>query len=249
MHLPTDRLRPTVQGYRGAWHTMDLRAELMPTLTAFARREGCTLFMVLLAGLEVVLSRYTGDEELVVGTPVAGRPRTELEGLIGFFVNTLVLRVAVSGDPAFRELLARVKQAALGAYANPDVPFRKSGGRRAQPPGRPSPGALRLTATAAGAGARRHRMHCPGTSSSISGHVTDRAAGYHACQHRLVGRGDGGGAVGVMGGGGGGGCGRRLGAGAARCGAAGAGGGRAGAAERGGRGRASGDAVAGLAAQ
>ena len=81
--------------------------------------------MVLLAAFEVLLSRYGGDEELVIGTPVAGRPRTELEGLIGFFVNTLALRGDLRGNPRFRELLARVKRTALDAYAHADLPFER----------------------------------------------------------------------------------------------------------------------------
>jgi amino acid adenylation domain-containing protein len=125
MHLPTDRPRRPGQSLRGAWHTTELSCELTRALRAFARAEGCTLYMVLLAGLDAVLARYTGDEELVVGTPVAGRPRTELEGLIGFFVNTLVLRVSAAGNPTFRELLGRVKRTALEAYAHPDVPFER----------------------------------------------------------------------------------------------------------------------------
>jgi amino acid adenylation domain-containing protein len=125
MHLPTDRPRLPVERHRGARLSRQIPASIVAPLKSLARAEGCTLYMVLLAGLDAVLARYTGDEELVVGTPVAGRPRTELEGLIGFFVNTLVLRVSAAGNPTFRELLGRVKRTALEAYAHPDVPFER----------------------------------------------------------------------------------------------------------------------------
>ena len=102
-----------------------LPAELQSRLKALAQAEGCTLFMVLLAGFDLLLARYAGSEDIVVGTPIAGRPRTELEGLIGFFVNTLVLRTGLRGNPQFRELLQRVRQATLEAWAHADVPFEQ----------------------------------------------------------------------------------------------------------------------------
>jgi amino acid adenylation domain-containing protein len=125
LELPTDRPRPAVAGNRGAWHTLSLPAELATALGAVARDYQATLFMVLLAGFQALLSRWTGAEDLVVGTPVAGRPRTELEGLVGFFVNTLPLRGDLAGDPAFGELLRRVKRTALDAWAHADVPFER----------------------------------------------------------------------------------------------------------------------------
>src|SRR5262249_23437132 len=90
-----------------------------------AKQEDCTLYMVLLAGFEALLHRYSGQEDLCVGTPIAGRNRAETEGLIGFFVNTLVLRTDLSGDPRFRELLGPVREPALGAYAHQDLPFER----------------------------------------------------------------------------------------------------------------------------
>ena len=89
------------------------------------RREGATLYMVLLAAFQVLLWRYSGQEDIVVGTPMANRKREELEGLIGFFVNTLVMRTELRGEASFGELLGRVREIALGAYAHQDVPFEK----------------------------------------------------------------------------------------------------------------------------
>jgi len=125
LELPTDRPRPPVQSYRGAslTHLMDLR--LTGQLKALARRERVTPYMFLLAVFKTLLGRYTRQDDIVVGTPVANRNRTELEPLIGFFVNTLVLRTDLSGDPTFRELLGRVRDVTLGAFARQDVPFEK----------------------------------------------------------------------------------------------------------------------------
>lgn len=123
LELPTDRLRPAVQSFNGARELFNLSRILSVQLAEFSRREDATLFMTLLAAFEVLLYRYTGQSDIVVGTPLANRNRKELEGLIGFFVNTLALRTDLSGDPTFRELLARVREASLGAYANQDLPF------------------------------------------------------------------------------------------------------------------------------
>jgi non-ribosomal peptide synthetase component F len=123
--LPTDHPRPSVQGFRGATLPIELGAELTEALKALGRREGATLFMVLLAGFQALLGRYTGQDDVAVGSPIANRTRSELEGLIGFFVNSLVLRADLSGDPGFRALLGRVREATLGAYAHQDLPFEK----------------------------------------------------------------------------------------------------------------------------
>jgi amino acid adenylation domain-containing protein len=125
LELPTDRPRPAVQTYRGARRPFHLDGELLRRLESVARGEGATLFMVLLAAFQVLLSKYAGTEDVVVGSPIAGRTRAETEGLIGVFVNTLALRADLSGDPEFREVLRRVREATLGAYEHQDLPFEK----------------------------------------------------------------------------------------------------------------------------
>jgi amino acid adenylation domain-containing protein len=125
LDLATDRPRQAVAAAESAVVPLNLPAELMTRLWAVARDEGASLFMVLLAGLQTVLGRYSGQEDFAIGSPVAGRNRRELEGLVGFFVNTLVLRADLSGQPSFRELLRRVRQVCLDAYAHQDVPFER----------------------------------------------------------------------------------------------------------------------------
>ncbi|HEV2764734.1 MAG TPA: condensation domain-containing protein, partial [Pyrinomonadaceae bacterium] len=123
--LPTDRPRPAVQSYRGATLPFTLAPELTGRLNEVSRAHGCTLFMTLLAGFQALLARYSGQEDIVVGTPVAGRTRRETEDLIGFFVNTLALRTDLSGGPSFEELLRRVRETTLGAYAHQELPFER----------------------------------------------------------------------------------------------------------------------------
>ncbi|ARV57485.1 non-ribosomal peptide synthetase [Nostocales cyanobacterium HT-58-2] len=125
LELPTDRPRPPVQTYRGAKHFFVLPQNLSQALYVLSRQEGVTLFMTLLAAFQVLLYRYSAQEDILVGSPIAGRNHAELEGLIGFFVNTLVLRTDVSGNPSFRELLQRVRSMAMSAYVNQDLPFEK----------------------------------------------------------------------------------------------------------------------------
>ena len=125
LELPTDRPRPAVQRYAGARQSRLLPPELLGQLKDLSRREGVTLFMTGLAAFLVLLMRYSGETDVVVGTPIAGRIRAELEGLIGFFVNMLVLRVDLSGNPSFGALLARVREVALQAYMHQDLPFEK----------------------------------------------------------------------------------------------------------------------------
>lgn len=121
--LPTDRARPAVQTFTGATVPFMLPAELTQQLHMLSRQASTTLFMTLLATWQVLLARYSGQAEVVVGTPIAGRTRSEVEDLIGFFVNTLALRVDLGGKPTFREVLAQVRQTTLGAYAHQEVPF------------------------------------------------------------------------------------------------------------------------------
>jgi amino acid adenylation domain-containing protein len=125
LELPTDRPRPAVQSYCGARQSLVFPHPLSDALKALSRREGVTLFMTLLAAFQTLLHRYTGQDDVVVGSPIAGRTRAETEGLIGFFVNTLVFRTDLSGDPSFRKVLGRVRETALGAYAHQDLPFEK----------------------------------------------------------------------------------------------------------------------------
>ncbi len=123
LELPTDRPRPAMQTFRGGALSFELAPELSAALNALSRRAGCTLFMTLLAAFQALLARYSGQDDIVVGTFIANRHRPEVEGLIGFFVNNLVLRTDLSGDPTFRELLGRALEVCLGAYAHQDVPF------------------------------------------------------------------------------------------------------------------------------
>jgi amino acid adenylation domain-containing protein len=125
LQLPTDRPRPSIQSYRGAHFRAVLPSALCKRVERLATNHDATLFMVLLAAVNVLLSRYSGQKDICVGSPIAGRTRTELEKLIGVFINTLVLRTDLSGEPTFLELLRRVREATLGAFANQEVPFEK----------------------------------------------------------------------------------------------------------------------------
>jgi acyl carrier protein len=123
--LPTDYPRPPQQRYQGAQVAALLPATLHHQLQALSQRAGVTLFMTLLAAWQVLLARLAQQDQLVVGTPIAGRTQLETEPLLGFFVNTLALRGDLAGNPTFLELLARTREAALGAYAHQDLPFEK----------------------------------------------------------------------------------------------------------------------------
>ena len=125
LQLPLDYARPAVANLKGAVIPLRFSAQLRGQLHSLAQREQATLFMVLLAAFQALLARYSGQEDVVVGSPIAGRTHRQVEGLIGFFVNTLALRTDVSGDPSFTQLLGRVQETALGAYANQDLPFEK----------------------------------------------------------------------------------------------------------------------------
>jgi len=123
--LPTDHPRPAVQTFRGAYKSLTLPRILSEQVAEISRQHGVTQFMTLLAAFAVLLARYTGQEDIVVGSPIAGRNRQEIEGLIGFFLNTLVLRTDLSGNPSFSGLLSRVREVALEAYAHQELPFEK----------------------------------------------------------------------------------------------------------------------------
>lgn len=125
LDLPTDHPRPAAPTYSGAAAHFCLPLELSQALSQLAEQENATLFMILLTGFNILLSRYAGIDDVVVGTPIVNRNRSELEGLIGFFVNALVLRTRVGGRQKFRQLLGVVKEVTLGAYSNQDVPFEQ----------------------------------------------------------------------------------------------------------------------------
>jgi iturin family lipopeptide synthetase A len=123
LELPTDRPRPAVQSFRGGQQSFTLTPDLTSALNHLSRKQGVTLFMTLLAALDTLLYRYTGQVDILVGSPIANRNHSEIECLIGFFVNTLVLRTDISGNPSFGELLTRVREMTLAAYAHQDLPF------------------------------------------------------------------------------------------------------------------------------
>ena len=125
LQLPLDRPRPAIQTTRGAVQIFSFEPKLVEGVKAVANAEGATLFMILLATFKVLLMRYSGQEDILVGTSNGNRSRVELEKMLGFFVNTQVLRTDLSGDPTFQEALRRVRQVTLGAYAHQDVPFEK----------------------------------------------------------------------------------------------------------------------------
>lgn len=125
LDLPTDFPRPSEQSFRGCWQSASLSPQLSESLRLLSRREGATLFMTLLAAFQALLRRYTQQDDLLVGAPIAGRNQIETEPLIGFFINTLVLRTSLAGNPTFRELLRRTRDVTLEAYGNQDLPFEK----------------------------------------------------------------------------------------------------------------------------
>ncbi len=125
LEMPTDHPRPAVQTFRGTIQSRVLPSKLGESLTQLGARHGATLFMVSLAAFKALLHRYTQQEDIVIGSPIAGRNRVETEALIGFFVNTLLLRTDISGNPSFEELLQRVRETTLNAYAHEELPFEK----------------------------------------------------------------------------------------------------------------------------
>jgi hypothetical protein len=125
LELAHDHPRPQVRSFRGSHQLFSLPGDLSNDLKKLSQQEGVTIFMTLLAAFQTLLSRYTGQEQIVVGTDVANRTTLETEQLIGFFINLLPLRTDLSGNPTFHEVLARVRDVALGAYAHQDIPFEK----------------------------------------------------------------------------------------------------------------------------
>ena len=125
LELPTDHPRPSVQTYRGARQTHKLSPSLSAAINQLCRQEGVTLYMTLLAAFQVLMHRYSRQEDIMVGSAIAGRNQIEVEELIGFFVNTLILRNDLSGNPSFKELLSKVRSTTLDAYAHQDLPFEK----------------------------------------------------------------------------------------------------------------------------
>ncbi len=125
LNLPSDRPRPAVQTFRGAVHKFAIPQAIAEKIAEVSQREKATLFMTLLAAFKTLLYRYTGQEDILVGSPIANRNRREIEGLIGLFANTLVFRNDLSGNPTFKELLGRVREVAVGAYSHQDFPFEK----------------------------------------------------------------------------------------------------------------------------
>jgi len=125
LELPTDRPRPATQSFEGARQFLKCPDGMLDNIKLLCRQEGATLFMTMLAAFGTLLYRWSGQEDMLIGTPVSGRSRTEVEPLIGYFSNSVVLRLAIGGDPTFRELMRRVKEVSLAAYSYQDLPFEK----------------------------------------------------------------------------------------------------------------------------
>src|SRR5262249_7862498 len=125
LELPADYARPVSPSYQGGRLRFDVPDRVRKELEVLCEGERVTLFMLLLAAFQTLLFRYSGQEDIAVGAPIANRNRAEIESIIGFFVNTLVMRSDLSGNPTFRELLRRVRQVTLDAYAHQDLPFEK----------------------------------------------------------------------------------------------------------------------------
>ncbi len=125
LDMPADRPRPPVPTYRGAFCSAEIPSATLEGLRRLSQREGVTLFMTMLAAFQTLMMRYTGQEDIVVGTPIANRSQPEIEPLIGFFVNTLVMRTDLGGSPTFVDVVRRVREVALGAFSNQDLPFER----------------------------------------------------------------------------------------------------------------------------
>ncbi|HKG80843.1 MAG TPA: condensation domain-containing protein [Pyrinomonadaceae bacterium] len=125
LELPTDKPRPSVQSFRGSSYSFNLSTEIARGVRELSQSEGATMFMTLLAAFQALLARYSGQDDIVVGTPIANRNHVDMEGLIGFFVNTLALRGKLVNDPTFREFLQQLRATALEAYSHQEMPFEE----------------------------------------------------------------------------------------------------------------------------
>src|SRR5437870_7529766 len=125
LDLPTDRPRPAVQSFNGAKISISLPAPLIAEVKSYARDQGATMYMTLLAAFQGLLARYSNQDDVVIGSPIANRNRAEVEEMIGFFANTLVLRTKLAPDATFNSVVGHVKETTLGAYENQDLPFEK----------------------------------------------------------------------------------------------------------------------------
>ncbi len=125
LELPTDKPRPSVQTFNGSFVNFEIPEDLTKSIRSLCNQDGATLFMTLLAAFQTLLYRYSGQDDICVGSPIANRTKSEMESLIGLFINTLVFRTDLAGDPSFKELLSRVRKVALEAYAHQDIPFEK----------------------------------------------------------------------------------------------------------------------------
>ncbi|UFZ03302.1 amino acid adenylation domain-containing protein [Bradyrhizobium ontarionense] len=123
--IPTDKPRPAIQTFNGGTASIVLKKEVVQSLTDISTREGATLFMVVLAAFKILLSRWSGEEDIIVGTPIWGRSQQETERMIGLFVNMMPLRTSLAGEPTFLEFLQRVKETAIGAYAHQEIPYER----------------------------------------------------------------------------------------------------------------------------
>jgi amino acid adenylation domain-containing protein len=182
LELPADRPRPAVEDPRGAVVLHWLPAELGRRLAALGRRERASLYMVVLAAFDALLHRYTGESDILVGTPMANRGRGEIEGLIGFFVNTLVIRTDLAGDPTFRTLLGRVRDVVLGAFTHDEIPFERLVGA-VQPERSLSATPLFQVLFAFLTGAEARRRHLWGGVEVCQAHVHNDAAKFDLSLH------------------------------------------------------------------
>ena len=184
LELPTDHPRPATQTYNGARVSVDISPEITTAIGRLARESNATLFMALLATFQVFLHRHSGQTDLVTGTPITGRNQPETAGLIGFFLNTLAIRSDLSGNPAFREMLTRVRQTVLDAYAEQDLPFEKLVEALQAPQG------MLCSAIELGLGDDAEGIHLQVRPAAVGEPDRDGAASRVRIQHRSIRPGD-----------------------------------------------------------